>query len=83
MILERDRERGREGEGGLTCFRARFPMIRFHFSMGESIFPTFTCVRRDSEVRRLGGQEVRRDIPGEHEPLPAAHGGQIIRHFGS
>lgn len=29
---------------GVTCFSARLPMIRFHFSMGESIFPTFTCV---------------------------------------
>lgn len=30
-----------------TCFNARFPMMRFHFSIGESIFPTFTCVRQE------------------------------------
>ena len=27
----------------LTCFKAKLPIIRFHFSMGESIFPMFTC----------------------------------------
>lgn len=27
----------------LTCLRARFPMIRFHFSLEEFILPTFTC----------------------------------------
>lgn len=26
-----------------TCFKAKLPIIRFHFSMGESIFPIFTC----------------------------------------
>lgn len=45
-------ETGNEGSswmrsrGRRTCFKARFPMMRFHFSMGESIFPTLTWVRQ-------------------------------------
>lgn len=35
-----------------TCFSARLPMIRFHFSMGESILPTFTCVGRQDRIKK-------------------------------
>lgn len=43
MHLSEDKWTGCVFGSVCTCFSARLPMIRFHFSMGESILPTFTC----------------------------------------